>query len=182
MNNNIYEKQKIRGLKRKYEYVLSRGGKCEICGYDKNIAALEFHHKNPEEKSFQIDMRRFSNGNIENLEAELNKCILVCANCHRELHNPELLITKVKENIENTNTNSFNNRFGKICPTCGKRFPKIQGKKYCSKECRKKAEGKDLYPSIQELESKYAELKSWQKVADFYNITRKITQRIRKSV
>lgn len=182
MNNNIYEKQKIRGLKRKYEYVLSRGGKCEICGYNKNIAALEFHHKNPEEKSFQIDIRRFSNGNIENLETELNKCILVCANCHRELHNPELLITKVKENIENTNTNSFNNRFGKICPICGKRFPKMKGKKYCSKECREKAEGKDLYPSIQELESKYTELKSWQKVADFYNITRKITQRIRKSV
>ena len=52
MNTNNYENQKLRGLKRKYEAVLARGGKCEICGYNKNLSALEFHHKDPSEKEF----------------------------------------------------------------------------------------------------------------------------------
>ncbi len=51
-NPNNYENQKLRGLKRKYEYVIKRGGKCEHCGYDKNLAVLEFHHRNPEDKEF----------------------------------------------------------------------------------------------------------------------------------
>ena len=51
-NRNNYENQKLRGLKRKYEAILAKGGKCEKCGYDVNIAALEFHHLNPEEKEF----------------------------------------------------------------------------------------------------------------------------------
>lgn len=60
-NPNNYENQKLRGLKRKYEYVVKRGGKCEHCGYDKNLSALEFHHRNPEEKEYMnIDNRSYS--------------------------------------------------------------------------------------------------------------------------
>lgn len=66
-NPNNYENQKLRGLKRKYEYVVKRGGKCEHCGYNANLSALEFHHKNPEEKEFQIDIRAFSNHSLEKL-------------------------------------------------------------------------------------------------------------------
>ena len=36
-NSNSYENQKLRGLKRKYEYVMKRGGKCECCGYEKPV-------------------------------------------------------------------------------------------------------------------------------------------------
>ena len=86
INPNIYINQKLRGVKRKYEAIMERGGKCEICGYDKNMSALEFHHNNPEEKDFEIDIRHFSNTSIEKLKNELSKCILVCANCHREIH------------------------------------------------------------------------------------------------
>ena len=50
--NNNYRNQILRGLKRKYESILSRGGKCERCGYDKNISALEFHHKIQKKKIF----------------------------------------------------------------------------------------------------------------------------------
>lgn len=64
-NPNNYTNQKLRGLKRKYEAVLAKGGKCERCGYDKNLSALEFHHRNPEEKEFQIDERHFSNRSLE---------------------------------------------------------------------------------------------------------------------
>ena len=61
----------------------SMGGKCEICGYNKSINALQFHHKNPEEKDFAIGSKSYS---IKRLLKEASKCILVCANCHIELH------------------------------------------------------------------------------------------------
>ena len=66
-NPNNYQQQKLRGLKRKYEAVQMRGGKCERCGYNKNLAALDFHHRNPKipKSFFQIDMRAFSNTNLD---------------------------------------------------------------------------------------------------------------------
>ena len=67
---------------------MKRGGKCEHCGYNANLSALEFHHRNPEEKEFQIDIRAFSNYSLEKLEAELDKCELLCSNCHKEHHHP----------------------------------------------------------------------------------------------
>lgn len=60
-----------------------KGGKCEICGYNKCIEALEFHHINPKEKDFSISGGTKS---FNTLKPELDKCILVCANCHREIH------------------------------------------------------------------------------------------------
>ena len=64
-----------------------KGGKCQNpeCGYNKCVDALEFHHLS--NKDFSI-----SNGNTpswERIKKELDKCILVCANCHREIHDEE---------------------------------------------------------------------------------------------
>jgi len=56
---------------------------CAICGYNKCDAALDFHHVNPEDKKFEIIADSITN---KNFIAELNKCILLCANCHREKH------------------------------------------------------------------------------------------------
>lgn len=177
-NNNSYEAQKLRGLKRKYEIIMQRGGKCECCGYDKNIAALEFHHINPEEKEFQIDMRRFSNSSLETLQLELAKCKLLCANCHREEHNKGLDLSEIPQIIENCEKKSFSSpKTGSVCPVCGKRFPKDSGKIYCSKECREKAKG---YPSKQEVLEQYELLGTWDKVAKHFGLTRKIIQGIRK--
>ena len=64
--------------------VAYKGGRCELCGYNKCMAALDFHHKNPAEKEFSISgMHCLS---WSKLKSELDKCILVCANCHREIH------------------------------------------------------------------------------------------------
>lgn len=63
-------------------------GKCCICGYSKCKKALHFHHQNPKTKSFGIGQYKKANS-IEELKSELEKCILVCANCHTELHFPE---------------------------------------------------------------------------------------------
>jgi hypothetical protein len=59
-----------------------------MCGYNKNHAALCFHHIEPTLKSFQIDLRRCSNSSWDNLSKEVSKCQLLCLNCHAELHNP----------------------------------------------------------------------------------------------
>lgn len=67
----------------RHEIVLYKGGKCEICGYNKCESALEFHHLNPDEKDFQLSGNTRS---LEKMKKEVDKCILVCANCHREIH------------------------------------------------------------------------------------------------
>lgn len=69
----------------KEKLVEYKGGKCERCGYDKCISALEFHHLNPEEKEFGIGASGATRS-LERMKAETDKCILLCCNCHRELH------------------------------------------------------------------------------------------------
>ncbi len=62
-----------------------KGGKCAICGYSKSSRALNFHHVNPAEKSFGISARGITRS-WKKVQNELDKCILVCANCHAEIH------------------------------------------------------------------------------------------------
>lgn len=87
-----YSCQQARGLERKRKLIEIAGGECCDCGYKKNISALEFHHINPEEKSFGIDLRKCSNLNWDRLVEEVKKCILICSNCHRERHHPDLIL------------------------------------------------------------------------------------------
>lgn len=62
-----------------------KGGKCSTCGYDKCIAAMEFHHPNAD-KDFGISELGYTRA-WEKIRAELDKCVMLCANCHREAHN-----------------------------------------------------------------------------------------------
>jgi transcriptional regulator with XRE-family HTH domain len=81
-NSKIYRLKRRTMLKIKsVEY---KGGECILCGYNKCIQALDFHHTNPSEKDFTIS----GNYNIswDRIKNELDKCILVCSNCHREIH------------------------------------------------------------------------------------------------
>ena len=64
-------------------YMVSRGGiECSSCGYNKCIGALEFHHRDPKEKD-PFWSRGWS---LPKLKIELDKCDILCANCHREIH------------------------------------------------------------------------------------------------
>ena len=85
-----YETQKRRGLTRKLELVKAKGGRCSICGYQKNLSALAFHHLDSAAKDFKLDMRSLSNRKLQPVQKEFGKVILVCHNCHAELHNPHL--------------------------------------------------------------------------------------------
>ena len=71
--------------KRKIEAIEYKGGQCSVCGYKTFYGALEFHHVEPEEK--EADWKNMQNWSLANIKRELDKCILVCSNCHRELHN-----------------------------------------------------------------------------------------------
>lgn len=97
---NSYEYQKLRGLKRKLHLIELRGGCCEICGYNKNIAAFDFHHRNPKEKEHQLDIRTLANSSMEWVLSEFNKCDLLCANCHREIHSLHLNLDGVRELVK----------------------------------------------------------------------------------
>ena len=62
-----------------------KGNKCAICGYNKCIKALEFHHINNDGKDFGISAKGYTRS-WEAVKNELDKCVLLCANCHREVH------------------------------------------------------------------------------------------------
>lgn len=59
---------------------------CAICGYNKCDNALDFHHANPKDKKFNVNLRHAKD---KNLVEEMQKCILLCSNCHREIHTKE---------------------------------------------------------------------------------------------
>jgi 5-methylcytosine-specific restriction endonuclease McrA len=59
-----------------------KGGKCQICGYNRCTSAMVFHHTNPAEKDFNISERQ----GWKSVVAELDKCELLCSNCHAEVH------------------------------------------------------------------------------------------------
>jgi len=65
--------------------VAHMGGKCVKCGYNKCIAALEFHHLDPAQKDFNLARKGYT-FSWDRVREEVEKCILVCANCHREIH------------------------------------------------------------------------------------------------
>lgn len=75
--------------KAKIKLVEYKGGKCERCGYNKCIDALEFHHLDPNEKDFSIAGKSWA---LERLKKEADKCILVCSNCHKEIHSVDTLL------------------------------------------------------------------------------------------
>ena len=87
-----YLAQQRRGSRRKAELVRSKGGKCQCCGYGQNLAALQFHHICSAGKAFQLDIRSLSNRSSRSIHSEAEKCILLCANCHAEIHNPQFSI------------------------------------------------------------------------------------------
>lgn len=74
--------ERFRECKRKaVEY---KGGCCQVCGYNKCLAALDFHHQDPKQKD--PHWRQMRNWKFDRLKEELDKCILVCSRCHAEIH------------------------------------------------------------------------------------------------
>ena len=79
------EESRERARKFKVKCVEYKGGKCVKCGYNKYFGALDFHHLDPKKKDFRLAAVKSHSFN-EKIKKELDKCILVCSNCHREIH------------------------------------------------------------------------------------------------
>ena len=102
-----YLKQAVTKRRRKLRAmtVEYKGGKCILCGYKKCHWAFDLHHVNGAEKGFGLSARGLTRS-WEKIKQEANKCILVCANCHREIHAGivqlprEILVDKRGENGE----------------------------------------------------------------------------------
>lgn len=106
--------------RRKNNLVKFLGNKCCLCGYKKSNAALEFHHLDPKSKKYQL-----SSGNCHNIQEDIEeakKCILVCSNCHREIHEG------LYQNEDLTKYQNFDEEIEKL-------LLKTEDKYYCSK-CR----------------------------------------------
>jgi hypothetical protein len=84
-----YAAQQKRGLKRKRLLLAQFNHACSICGYARNSAALNWHHLDPLKKSFELDLRHLSNRSDKSILEEVKKCVLLCSNCHAEVHYPQ---------------------------------------------------------------------------------------------
>lgn len=132
------------------------GGKCNKCGYDSCRGALDFHHLNPKEKSFQIAKALSCPRKWDELVKEARKCILLCNRCHRELHHKLW-------NIEDIEVVRFVGDETKLkkdtptgdCPVCG---VEVFGNNVCcSYACAGKHACKAEWPSDEELMRKVNE-------------------------
>lgn len=109
------------------------GGKCQCCGYDTCKDALAFHHIDPRQKDLSFGDLRASPKSWDKVAAELRKCILVCHNCHSEIHAgvrelPEQFATFDESYADWRKIEEYDN-----CPVCDKQKPAKQ--KYCSHKC-----------------------------------------------
>lgn len=137
----------------KMKLVEYKGGKCELCGYCKEIpAAFHFHHVDPEKKDFNVSgcSRKF-----ESLLEEVKKCQLLCGNCHAEVH-----WVLDKQNREARQTSVTATRLQDAeCPKCKKRFKPASNRiKYCSVECAKLNQRRSTRPDQEQLRRDVEEL------------------------
>lgn len=158
----LYEKQKLRWIDRKKKVVLLFGGKCSRCGYNKNYAALDFHHTDPCEKEF--DWKRLRLRSWSSVIKELQKCHLLCKNCHAEVHNPNSIMTEPK-----TDNNYLNAKIEPTgsCPQCNS---DVFGTTYCSIACSSSARRKVARPNRDEL-SKMIETMNLSQIGRKYKVS-----------
>lgn len=149
-----YESHILRIKSTKLRLVKMKGGKCLECGYSKNLSAMDFHHRNPEEKEYSWAELITMFGQWDKVLAEVEKCDLLCARCHRELHHPDDEIDLIEELA--------------VCPQCG---GESYGRKYCCDECRHKARRVYERPPKEELQALLEEGLSYNKIRKQYGIS-----------
>lgn len=81
----LIEAVKKRRIFLKAKAIKYKGGKCFFCGYNRLKDTLEFHHLDKRKKEFGLSLKGLTRS-WDKIEKELDKCLLVCANCHREIH------------------------------------------------------------------------------------------------
>lgn len=137
---------------RKADIIKTMGGKCCVCGYDKCQSALDVYHIDKSKKQFQVS--KTLNMKWERVAQELMGCVLVCANCHREIHAGETSAPvkstfnkEIAEQIQNRiNEEKTKHKFH--CKLCGAEITK--GATLC-RDCNDGKKYKCEYPSDKDL-------------------------------
>lgn len=148
------------------------GSKCQLCGYDRCNEALEFHHLDPNTKE-----KALSNNLIlkwDEIYKELKKCICVCANCHREIHQGLVQIDMTKKYFDETLVDGYDplhrvEKYYDNCPICGSK--KEITKKYCCHSCACQSQQKVDWSKYDLIGLIEKENKSIQSIAKELNIS-----------
>lgn len=139
--------------KKAKEYLAAAfGGSCTICGYNKTITALDYHHIDPTKKEMLLSVACSNGTSWKKIIQEARKCTMVCCRCHREIHAG---VTKLPENCVRFNEDycdiiKLQTKEFDQCPVCGNEKNKKQ--KFCSSACFKQSSRK-FEVSKEELEN-----------------------------
>jgi len=126
-----------------------KGGKCEVCGYSKCVAALVFHHTDASEKDFSIGGNHCRAWNT--VKNELDKCSLLCANCHHEIHFESSRENKsriIEELVRKPKIKQL-----RYCKNCGE----LCIDEYCSQKCYNLSRRLVIRPSLEQLKKEVEE-------------------------
>lgn len=174
-----YENVKSSRARLKERIIRVLGGKCVICGYDKCQQALEVHHIDPKEKDFTIAAN--TNRAYEQISNEIKKCVLLCANCHREVHagivqqefvssfdvNVDLEIKAELASMKGLTIDG--DKIIHRCTCCGKEIGRDSSTKLCP-ECYFKTTRRVERPDRETLKS-LIRTTPFTKIADNYGVT-----------
>ena len=161
--------------KRKAVYAEIMGGSCNRCNYSDCLAALDFHHIDETNKSFSISQvwKPFNE-----VIQELEKCILLCCRCHRELHDnfwslSEIKIKPIDYSLIDSKFSHLKNR-GKRdnenCKFCGKKLSGRKDKQFCNENCHNLYQRKTDRPSKKKLIS-LRKHNTWKQIGETYNVS-----------
>jgi hypothetical protein len=139
------------------------GRKCQRCGYDKCINALQFHHVDPSKKNYEpayLIMRRSWDVAFK----ELQKCILVCANCHAEIHYQNLDVTEILLAAK---------IFNKYCKKCNSEFQTKDAQQiYCGVRCKSVSRRKvNKEPNKSDLKKLLDNKTPWTEIGKLYGVS-----------
>jgi hypothetical protein len=154
------------------------GGRCVCCGYNRSPFALDFHHVNPHEKVATISKIRSSHGSWATMVEELRKCVLLCANCHREVENGYLEVPPNATRFDESFVNAIQPQPSrrnlttrkKICVRCHKEYERRAT--YCSQKCSASNQKRkvEVRPTKDELEKMMSEL-TWVEIGRRYAVS-----------
>lgn len=146
--------------RKKWKAAESFGGKCSLCGYNKCLAALEFHHVEGKKEAPSSIIHSWS---WERAKKELQKCVLLCSNCHREVHYSERDM-EYKINLMPW--------LRLDCKQCKTSFDTKNGNQlFCSIACRAVHDRRVLRPTKKQLEKMIQDRIPWIQLGKMFGVS-----------
>lgn len=128
MSSNARKVKRWR-IKTKKRMIAALGNNCCICGYNNCRDSLTFHHLNPKEKRYTISQLLSKIRPWEEIAEELEKCVLVCTNCHAEIHAG---VTKVPKYAKRFKLKHGRKHYVNDKKYGSDRYPIYRARSYCS--------------------------------------------------